>query len=576
MRAQLLMYRLCAAGMIFCWSSSTGRPQTMLPTIPEINRCAAEDFDNWLLGNVVKTPKNSEIFSDVPALCDFYLAAEHVFFWLTSPPPANYGVGQYVFLSPVFRPVSVPDRDGHRNLVYWSGALSPAVSPFSGSGGRGSSAKCATAVSSQIFDAKLDRWGSKGTPIVFDPNGKPHDLFYATSIATGSEPAVEISRVQSPRSALPIFIGKDGQTISSSRYSRFLDSGGKEVVLDGTSFVANGIRYFVAENGDVLDFGTRQTDDDRNVLMTQDRKVVYYTISVNDVYAFLHDQNPNQPPAAFPTDVRNGAKFPDADALAVAVKTAWIEVDGKSRAGTGTAGRYLTIDACIPTYDATIDADHFWIRKTETRPATLGLVGMHIAFAANNQPQMVWATFENIYNARNRAYGYRAEQGNGIRAEDGKGSWTFSDLSGRRINEPRMHVDECGNIVAAGYSARKVGLGIKCDDVAKTNKAVKVEAIGAINVRRESPWGTTDPVETTHIIGVNESFRSFLDKRDVNDVRKNYLMIGVIWGGRERVQGSEQLANSTMETFQQKGASNCLSCHQPPKLSQIWEHLTAP
>ena len=57
------------------------------------------------------------------------------------------------------------------------------------------------------------------------------------------------------------------------------------------------------------------------------------------------------------------------------------------------------------------------------------------------------------------------------------------------------------------------------------------------------------------------------------DVRKNYFMMGSTWtiGGASPTAnnqvGTAQLANTTMETFQQgsnnqqAGSSNCFSCH---------------
>ncbi len=80
--------------------------------------------------------------------------------------------------------------------------------------------------------------------------------------------------------------------------------------------------------------------------------------------------------------------------------------------------------------------------------------------------------------------------------------------------------------------------------------------------------------KNTEILSINESIRAGL--RD-GDVRRNYIQTGVIWFGPDNVHlGSRQLANSTMETYQQD--NNCLSCHNGDpfaanSLSHIYSEL---
>jgi hypothetical protein len=71
------------------------------------------------------------------------------------------------------------------------------------------------------------------------------------------------------------------------------------------------------------------------------------------------------------------------------------------------------------------------------------------------------------------------------------------------------------------------------------------------------------------MISLNNSVRSQLVK---GDVRANYFFVGSTWteGGQAptgaypqgNVIGTSQLANSTMETFQQQTGNNCFSCHR--------------
>jgi hypothetical protein len=341
-----------------------------------------------------------------------------------------------------------------------------------------------------------------------------------------------------------------------TKESKILDQNLNDITPSGKAIQAGGKLYQADVKGDAIDYGPGQAETHK-VLMSQTKKLVYYGILINDVYAAFRASSSNQSPTGFPTTKEGinglGGPFPDADALAVAIKTAWIEVDDNEK--EEYRNKYLTIDAKVPTYKR--QSDYVWTPTHMEKPATLALVGMHVAFSAKNFPQMIWATFESIYNTRNRDYKYFDEDGNvRTQSEDIEGNWLFSNKGNNLLNVSRMYVDKMGQIVG---------------DIDKNLIQLK---IGPSNIRREYPWGADHVGESepdTDIISINESVACQLS---ATDVRRRYIMRGAIWFVKTTpgTQGSLKLANSTMETFVPN--SNCLGCHRGQMLSHIWDKLS--
>lgn len=69
----------------------------------------------------------------------------------------------------------------------------------------------------------------------------------------------------------------------------------------------------------------------------------------------------------------------------------------------------------------------------------------------------------------------------------------------------------------------------------------------------------------TQVIAVN---RSVIGALPTDDVRKNYLLVGTVWGGGV---GSNQLANTTLETYEQD--QHCFGCHRGPLLGGELNHM---
>jgi hypothetical protein len=298
----------------------------------------------------------------------------------------------------------------------------------------------------------------------------------------------------------------------------------------------------------------------RGVLMAQSKSLVYTLSLVNDVYAY------------FMTGVKNHAlsrsRFPinsdDLEAikafarvhtttlghpevLTMELKTTWVETAGLREAGLDPS-KYIRINALIPTYDTSDPTQQKWIPKNEPpKKAELALVGMHIAGSSFGHPDMMWATFEHVDNVPVAPYQY--ESSNGIKqSTPGPGPWLFSRSDSRGpFNEPRMHARHEPNIEAEPHNT-----------------------IGPSDTRRENAWGglPNDHEFNSRVISVNTGTMQRLQ----NDVRANYLLIGTVWN---LGAGSNRLANSTLETYEQ--TNNCFFCHDASKqlgVSHIYESLT--
>lgn len=185
---------------------------------------------------------------------------------------------------------------------------------------------------------------------------------------------------------------------------------------------------------------------------------------------------------------------------------------------------------------------------------------------------MLWATFEHFGNTPNASYDYVAVDDHGNKtvkraAQDKTGAWLFSASDAVDFNLMHMHTsDDNGKILAD-----------------------KPFAISPSDTLRMHPWGAGDPkpngqVDSTaasnsEIIAINISV---LRQLPAGDVRRNYFMLGNTWtkkgkaptgrypGYGVEVEGQEigtsQLANSTMETYDQgtpAAGLNCFSCHAP-------------
>ena len=294
---------------------------------------------------------------------------------------------------------------------------------------------------------------------------------------------------------------------------------------------------------------------DSRVLMARNKSLVYYVTQVNDVYAYFRTGQKTHEiavdPLKFPitsdalkkiTDFagRRGITFPHPQALAIEVKSAWVEVSGLQTVGLDVS-KYVTITATIPKYKK---SDSTWTRLNTSKGAQLALVGMHVVGSVAGHAEMVWSTFEHIDNAPGASYTYCKDDPctprPPVELQPGR-AWLFSadnnctDLK----NKARMRATSNGDIEAIPFPDGST--------IIEPSDACRLNAWGS---RPDDPEA---PAKNTQVIKLNSSIMELLGS---GDVRKNYMLIGTTWGPG---LGARALANTTLETFVQH--QNCSDCH---------------
>lgn len=512
------------------------------------------EFNTWFAdGRVtldgVVNPANSVTFpSNVN--CDFYKWSEQMFLWLTSPAPAQYGGTGRIFDSPVFYDVS-PAINGERVfLPHVPGQL-------------------------RRLNTRVAQVGPHHLPVVIDKTGRLLEV-ETPSVSRNGKPrilnekgdSIEIERIAVGADRKPVFFDRDGRVILNGKpIIRRLATGARSTLVQ--KFMVDNSPIFVDSAGNIIDVEQGQADN--GVLRARNGSLVYYATMANDVYAYFltaaRNGSINPTPTQFPvsqTDLdkiiafaeAHGKTLPDSIALAIELKTSWIEA-----AGLPDLNTYITMEATIPTYDTT--NANAWI-PTGQKQALLAMVGMHVVGSVNHHPEMVWSTFEHINNAPVASYTYINNSNTTVTVpRNTAGNWVF-----------------CENGSTGPFNA----LHMKYNPTAQSIQAQPGYTISASNSLRWKTWGssynttpnqqdTSVAASNTELIAINSNIGSMLAN---GDIRANYIMTGSTWtlggaapsgsypGGNEI--GTSKLSNVTMETYQQGGDSlltglNCFDCH---------------
>ncbi|KQU80990.1 MULTISPECIES: hypothetical protein [unclassified Rhizobacter] len=305
-----------------------------------------------------------------------------------------------------------------------------------------------------------------------------------------------------------------------------------------------------------------------DTVLSMNGSLVYFGVHANDVYAWFNTAVSNKAiptTAPFPNTQSGlasvvsyassqGASLPDANALGLELKTAWVDA-----ATVPNAADYVTIDATVPNYVKTSSTLWTINKQSPTVAKTLALVGIHIVGAVQGHPEMVWATFEHRNNAPDNSFYFNTLFGSTVQVPyNSTGTWSFMTSGGSQSGAlvPQMTIDPAtGNVVATnGNSIRQN------------------------NVYRVNPWGNAptaaSAVNNSQLISLNLDIDVMLGL--VGDVRGNYTQIGAVWTSDGSIpsgptspalRGSLLLANTTMETYHQvvipnKSASmGCFGCH---------------
>jgi hypothetical protein len=524
-------------------------------------------FDKWFEDGKAKTnglvtPANSLTFPHNNN-CDFYQWSEHMFLWITSP---HKGIGKTVLESPLFYDVLPADDDtsGQRKLV-----------PHTASMG--------LRMSSHII-----KNGPHRLPVIIDKDGRMLEIenagpqVNAKPLVKGlsNKTAVEVDHVTKDAKGPFVFMDKEGKVIEQPK-----------AVIRHKFHKENFVQRFTVGNQSVLlDMNGKQIQTEAgqatgDVLMAQGGSLVYYLTTVNDVYAYFATGaiNGKLKHTQFPTDTAslaavvayakaNGVELPDSTALAIELKTAWVEASK-----VPNPGDYVTTMATIPKYDTTHNKR--WIPKGDTL-VKMALVGMHIVGSAAGHPEMIWATFEHESNTPNAAYDY-VDKNHKIKTvtQDSGSGWLFSSNGA----DPKPNVPHMNNFIKKTFTP--TGDTINAEEGYKISPSNSLAALpwGSQRGTVTNPQNGSSAASNSEIISLNYAIQQLMP---AGDVRKNYLLVGATWTaggvgptglvyGSGGIQGHSKLpgasigtsvlANTTMETYFQSGRRSCFTCHSTPE-----------
>ena len=512
-------------------------------------------------------PANSVKFPNVPN-CSFYQWAERMFMWMTSP-SSSHG---RILDSPIFFEVSPVDANGKRKFIRH---------------GEGNSS---------IMNLRSAKPGPHGLPVIFDRSGQMFEVQRPQLAPSGRQQvlnqagqAVAIGRA-TLEDGRPVFLDQSGKPISGAKPvpqpQPKSELGIQQLPTPNIvqQFIVGQTPVFMTLSGKLVDVEQGEATTD-GVLETQSGSLVYYLTLVNDVYAYFATREKNlQLQDPFPTTQEDlnkiksfasahGTTLSDPDALAIEVKSSWVEA-----AGLPHHNDYITMTATIPTYNRS-NPQH-WIFNGQ-KTVELAMVGIHVVGSTAGHAEMIWATFEHLDNAPLASYTYDSTSGLKTVPQETSGPWLFSSNNPSTFNVPHMQTSGLDIIAAAPHTI-------------SPSDTIRWKAWGGASNLAPNPIDGIPPVATTaasntEIISINNNVRGLIP--DV-DIRRNYIMTGATWtiNGKPpqpflgnptptdpgNQVGTSQLANTTMETYQQgnnattHGASNCFSCHvSNPNLSQV-------
>jgi hypothetical protein len=255
----------------------------------------------------------------------------------------------------------------------------------------------------------------------------------------------------------------------------------------------------------------------------------------------------------------HGKTFPDPDALAVELKTSWIETTGLAN-----LSNYITINAVVPTYDKS--NPNQWIENGQ-KAVQLALVGVHVVGSTAGHPEMIWATFEHFGATPNATYAYNSTSGAKTISQSTAGTWLFSATNSTGpFNVAHMKLSGTSIVPIA-------------PNAISASDTLRIKPWGGSSNASPNPLDPTVAASNTEVISINDSVST---KMPAGDVRDNYFMTGATWtiGGAAsngnfgnpgnpggNAVGTSQLNNTTMETYQQGNtafvtpSSNCFFCH---------------
>jgi len=512
------------------------------------------------LNGVVKAADSTQVLQPN---CGFFDWSEQMFLWLTSPAPATYGGGSRIMFSPKFFTVTPPDGANPQRRTFI--ANNPRLplrmllrkTEFGPHG-----LPALLSKTGHVIEVQSEAPGRLPPPVVRLPTGAMVRLGSAQRAPNGALRLFDVKgvEVQPARSNLPMIVHPRVE-VAPGKALPMVPVAAFSSAIVARKIVLNKIPIFIDSAGNVIDVEPGQADD--GVLLSQNGSLIYYITVTNDVFAYHRTmQGPGVIPfgtnITFPMTMADanavkafaaskGHTILEPQALAVESKSSWIEASA-----VPNPNDYVQASAVVPTFNKSNPNN--WVPNGQ-KTVKVVMVGMHVVGSTNGHGEMVWATFEHLGNTPNAAYSYNSTSGLKTIAQNTSGAWTFTPSgSGGPFNGP-----------------------VNGPATTWNGSAIVGSPVSATTVLRTKPWGTdgSNSGLNTQVIAANASVISQLK---AGDVRKSYFQVGTTWtiggappnGGNE--VGTNQLANSTIETFMQAktGAgpgANCFACHGTNKVS---------
>jgi hypothetical protein len=502
------------------------------------------------LNGVVK-PADSTV--NLVPNCGFFVWTEQMYLWLTSPAPASYGGGGRIMLSPAFYTVS-PEDASHRRTFLKNQAGKPLRMALRMTELGPHNLPALVSRSGQIIEVeRVERKPIQ--PVVRLQSGATARLGTVRRLQSGElqflDPAGRALKVRK-LSAPPV--KRQMVQLVDGRRAVAVPARAIQNAVQARKLIFGGIPVFFDKAGNVIDVEPGQADG--GVLISQNGSLIYYITFVNQMYAYHRTMQgpgviPNPTPLKFPLSAADGAAVQafatahgdtiiDPEALAIEVKSSWVEASS-----VPNPNDYVSAMATIPTYDKS--NPELWVPNGQTT-VKMVMVGIHVVGSTLGHGELVWGTFEHLGNTPNATYSYNSTMGPKTVAQNTVGSWLFtpSGSAGPFNNMNAQWDTSTGNLATTSPGT----------------------PIGPVPILRTMPWGmpgTTSNSINTQVISANAAVISQLI---AGDVRRNYFQLGTTWtiggaapSGANEV-GTNQLANTTMETFVQGPAGlNCFGCH---------------
>jgi hypothetical protein len=504
---------LSACLFLFVGVAAKSSVQSQAPAGPApLCAVTSAEFATWKVGNNFVPPDSASF--DPSSDCKFYKWSSQMFLWLTT-------------------------KDTRGNLLMFSPKFDNAVEDTS------------TGAFQLVNSTGLDAQGKANVSFRVRVN-KPRVLLLKSANSTNSVAA-----------------GPAGDTDSTGQAGGgVLIVNGKPIAVPGkTGLSTYPVVYYAIQENDVF-----------TALKEYWRRVPYYNAGSNKTnFPITLDQ-------AKQIQTASGKTLPNLSQLAVEVKSAWVDTAYLTPAQTSSL---VTIKSDVPAFSQALNSKGQLVLSwdgTTMVTRTLAMVGMHVVGSVNNHPEMVWATFESNFNSPDATYSYLNQNYDPVAKACKAGTTclntvTFSTTS----SQPSIF-----------YNGTK-GASTAPDAITETassgsdNSVVSAGAtLTATSVARLNPWGSqqpatptpTDPavLNNTLLVSLMNSLQPKLAASGATGkALANYFLVGAIWSNRiippqpgYQLIGSQFVANTTMETFQQvrpgnpdpnATASNCFSCH---------------